>query len=98
MGNGISRIETEMRKMDNERREQFNLLWDKISENRDGIIKGQENNKMLVKILNKRVEQEKGIREEFRNGSIQKTEFMKAIDRFADLQQETIGEDMFMPR
>ena len=93
MGSGISRIETEMRKMDNERKKQFNQLWDKVAENRDGIIQGQENNKMLVNILNKRLEDEKGIREEFRKGSIQKSDFLAALDKFSLLQQITIGSD-----
>ena len=92
-GNSVSRIETEMRRLDNARRKDFNRLWDKVSENREGITKGHENHKMLVNILNKRIEEEKGIRDEYRKGSIQKSDFLAALDKFSLLQQITIGSD-----
>ena len=93
MGNGVSRIETEMRRLDNERRKDFNKLWDKVAENREGIIQEQDNIKMLGNILAKQMEEGKGLREDFKNGTIHKDEFMKALDRFAMLQQITIGMD-----
>ena len=93
MGNGVSRIETEMRRLDNERKKDFNKLWDKVAMNRDGIIKEQENIKMLGNIMIKQLEEGKGLREDFKNGTIHKDEFMKAMERFATLQQITIGLD-----
>ena len=79
MGNGVSRLENEIRRMERERKNDWNKMWDLVAENREEINAGKRKEKMLTKILNQYKADQKAAELKYAQGALDRSEFTDAI-------------------
>ena len=91
MGNGVSRLETDIRRMENERRADWDRMWDALQENRNEINDGKEREKLMVQLLKQFQDDQKKVETRFAQGSLNKDDFLAAINQFTSLQQATVN-------